>query len=104
MPDKYNDVKLNDNKFEVALAKAKNKQEMLRLATLVTSVDINHIPGITYYRTNHFEIEFLDDPKTSWCIDGEEYESKENRFIFDVSQPMKMQVPREKISQLFTDE
>ena len=104
MPDVYNDVKLNDNRFEVALAKAKNKQEMLRLVTLVTSVDIDHIPGITYYRTNHFEIEFLDEPKENWCIDGEEYKSEERKFIFDVSQPMKMQVPRKKISQLFNDE
>ena len=104
MPDIYNDVKLNDNRFEVALAKAKNKQEMLRLITLATSVDIKNIPGITYYRTNHFEIEFLDEPKTSWCIDGEEYDSKEMKYVFDVEQSMKMQVPRDKIEELFGED
>ena len=47
----------------------------------MNAVDIKDIPGITYYKTNDLEIEFLDPPKTSWCIDGEEYTSPNEDVI-----------------------
>ena len=100
-PDVYYDVKLDDNMFEVAFAKVKNKAEMLRMLVLLTTIEVKDIPGITYYRTDNLEIEFLNKPKTSWCIDGEEYKIKTNKFVFNVEQNMKMQVPKEKIKSLF---
>ena len=100
-PDVYYDVKLDDNMFEVALAKVKNKKEMIRALVLLSTMDIRDIPDITYYRTNNFEIEFLDKPKKSWCLDGEEYKEGTNKFVFRVEQNMKMQVPRENIKKLF---
>ena len=102
-PDVYYDVKLDDNMFEVALANVKNKTEMLRLLVLISTMDVKDIPGITYYQTNNFEIEFLDKPKTSWCIDGEEYKSDSNKFTFHVEKNMKMQVPRETLDKLFDE-
>jgi diacylglycerol kinase family enzyme len=90
--------------FEVALARVSNKNDLLKLIVMLNNMDVKDIPGITYYQTNDFEIEFLDEPKDNWCIDGEEYKSDERKFVFDVSQPMKMQVPREKISELFNEE
>ena len=83
-PDVYYDVKLDDNMFEVALANVRNKKEMLRLLVLVSTMDVKDIPDITYYQTDNFEIEFMDKPKTSWCIDGEEYKINTNKFIFRV--------------------
>ena len=68
---------------------------------LLTTIDVKDIPGITYYRTDNLEIEFLNKPKTSWCIDGEEYKEKTKKFVFRVEQNMKMQVPKEKIKSLF---
>ena len=100
-PDVYYDVKLDDNMFEVALADVSGRKDMLKMLALVSSMDVKKVPNITYYRTNHFEIEFLDPLKTSWCIDGEEYKSKETKFEFTVEQRMKMQVPKENIFQLF---
>ena len=100
-PDVYYDVKLDDNMFEVAIAKVNNKAEMLRMLVLLTTIDVKDIPGITYYRTDNLEIEFLNKPKTSWCIDGEEYKEKTKKFVFRVEQNMKMQVPKEKIKSLF---
>lgn len=102
-PDIYYDVKLDDNMFEVALAHVRSKKEMLKLLVLASTLDVKDIPGITYYRTNNFEITFVDKPKTSWCIDGEEYKTEENKFVFRVEKNMKMQVPKETAEQLFDE-
>lgn len=102
-PDVYYDVKLDDNMFEVALAQVKTKKDMLKKLVLASTVDVKNIPDIKYYRTNNFEIEFLTPPKTSWCIDGEEYKSSSMKFKFNVEQRMKMQVPKENIKKLFEE-
>lgn len=100
-PDVYYDVKLDDNRFEVALADVKSRKEMLKLLVLVSTIDVKKIPNITYYQTNNFEIEFLTGPKTSWCIDGEELKTTSKKFEFKVNQCMKMLVPNENIKKLF---
>ena len=102
-PDVYYDVKLADNMFEVALANIKSKKEMLKTLVLISTLDIKKIPNMTYYRTNNFEIEFLQKPKSSWCIDGEEYKINELKFVFGVEQSMKMLVPKENIKKLFDE-
>jgi len=102
-PDVYYDVKIDDNMFEVALAKVKTKKDMLKMVVLISTMDVKNIPNIKYYRTNNFEIEFLNSPKTSWCIDGEEYKSTSMNFEFKVEQSMKMLVPKENISKLFEE-
>jgi len=102
-PDVYSNVKLNDNKFEVAMANPKNKKELLRLFTKIDSMDVKDITEIVHFQTDNFEIEFKDDLKTSWCIDGEEYNNNSNKFCFKVNQNMKMQIPKENIHQLFEE-
>ncbi len=102
-PDVYYDVKLDDNMFEVALADVKNKKDMLKMLVLVSTVDVKKIPGITYYQTNNLEIEFLTSPKSSWCIDGEEYKSSSMNYVFKVEQSMKMLVPKENVNKLFEE-
>lgn len=102
-PDIYYDVKLDDNMFEVAFAHVKTKKDMLKMLVLVSTVDVKNIPDIEYYRTDNLEIEFLTGPKTSWCIDGEEYKSSSMKFTFNVEQSMKMQVPTEKANELFDE-
>ena len=100
-PDVYYDVKLDDNMFEVALAKVKTKQEMLKMLVLVSTIDVKDIPNITYYRTDNLRIDFLEKPKTSWCIDGEEFQSDSLTYDFRIEKDMKMQVPKETIRKLF---
>ena len=101
--DVYYDVKLDDNMFEVALAKVKNKTDMLKMLVLLTTIEVKDIPGITYYRTNNFEIEFKNKQKKSWCIDGEEFKKRTKKFVFSVEQNMKMQVLKENLKKLFND-
>lgn len=99
--DIYYDVKMDDNMFEVALANPKTKPDILRMLVQVTMKDVKEVPGITYYQTNNFEIEFLDKPKTSWCIDGEEYESNKPKYKFKVEQKIKMLIPKTNAKKLF---
>ena len=103
MPDVYYDVKLDDKMFEVALANPKNKGELVKLFALINTMDVKDIAEITYFQTDNFEIEFLDKPKTSWCIDGEEYLEETNTYKFRVEQNMKMRVPKANMNKLFEE-
>lgn len=102
-PDVYYNVKLDDNMFEVALVNAKNKKELVKILAKVDTMDAKDIPEITYFQTDNFEIELIDDLKTSWCIDGEEYKEDTNRYVFRVEQNMKMQVPNDNVGKLFAN-
>lgn len=102
--DIYFDVKLDDNMFEVALANVKTKKEMLKMLVLINTMDVKDLPGITYYQTNDLEIEFMTPPKTSWCIDGEEYKTAKKHFQFRVDKSTKMLMPKKNIKKLFQTE
>lgn len=102
-PDVYYDVKLDDKMFEVAFANIKTKADMLKMIVQVSTMDVKDIPKVKYYRTDNLEIEFLNSPKTSWCIDGEEYKSTSMKFKFTVEQSMKMLVPKEDVGHLFDE-
>ena len=104
LTDVYYDVKLDDKMFEVALADVKTKKEMLKMIALINILDVKDMPGITYFRTNNLEIEFLDKPKTSWCIDGEKLDSQKKKYTFRVENNMDMLMPKEKIKKLFQEE
>ncbi|MBR2827964.1 MAG: diacylglycerol kinase family lipid kinase [Bacilli bacterium] len=100
-PDVYYDVKLDDNMFEVAFANVKTKKDMLKMLVLMTTIDVKDIPGVTYYQTNNLKIKFLNNLKSSWCIDGEEYYSNKKEFNFQVNQSIEMLIPKENIRKLF---
>lgn len=101
LDDIYYDVKLDDTMFEVAMADVKTKKDMLKMLVLVNTIDVKDIPGITYYQTDSFELEFLTPPKTSWCLDGEEYNASSSVITFKVEKKMKMLMPKENIRKLF---
>ena len=94
-------IKLDDNKFEVAFCHVKNKAEMMKIFFLVNNMDAKDVPGVTYYQTDNLEIEFLNSPKVSWCIDGEEYKSTKNKFNFRIDRKTQMMLPKENIVKLF---
>lgn len=100
----YNDVKLNDNKFEVVLCSEKTKADLVKTLYLIKTKDIATISGIQYYKTDKFKIEFSEIPSTSWCIDGEELMHNNNVFEFGIDKSMNMLVPTTNISKLFENE
>lgn len=99
--DVYYDVKLDDKMFEVAFANIQTKKDMLKMLVQISTMEIKDIPNITYYQTDNLEIEFLNGPKSSWCIDGEEYKSPKTKFTFSVTNNTKMLLPKENIDKLF---
>ena len=99
--DIYYDFKLDDNMFEVALIKVKNFAELIRIFIMINTKNPKDVPGVTYYQTDNFEIEFISKLKASWCIDGEEYASEDKNFKFSVSQDIKMMMPKVNIPSLF---
>lgn len=104
MDDIYYDVKLNDNKFEVAFAKARNKADMLKLLVLINTIDLKDIPEITYYQTDNLKVEFLNNVKSSWCIDGEELPITTDTFEFRVDKSTTMLMPKKNLKKLFESE
>ncbi len=99
--DVYYDIKLDDDMFEVAFCKVRNKAEMMKFFILLNNMDAKDVPGITYYQTNYLEIEFMKKPKVSWCIDGEEYPITTNKFVFKIDRKTTMMLPKENIIKLF---
>ena len=88
----------------MALAAADNKKDLLKMFVLINTRDVKDVPGVTYYKTDNFEIEFLDPPKSSWCIDGEEFKTATTKFVFRVDKCMKMITPKENLEYLFEEE
>ncbi len=97
----YNDVKLDDNMFEVILCTAKTKPELLVIAGKILTGQVKNMPGVEYYKTNDFKIIF-DSVPPSWVIDGEEYKHNARKFHFTLKK-MKMLVPKRNVSKLFVE-
>lgn len=102
--DIYYDIKLDDKKFEFVLAEVKNKKDMLKLFVRLFNNDIKDVPNLTYYQTDNLELEFLSKPKTSWCIDGEEFKSSKTKFTFKTNCSIKMLLPKTNLKNLFNEE
>ncbi len=100
----YNDVLLDDNQFEVLFCKAKKPKELIQSIFHFMNNDEKREKNIISFKTNHLEIVFDKEIKDSWCIDGEEYREKNNKFLFQVKKEMKILVPQKKIKKLFHDE
>lgn len=96
----YSDVKLDDNMFEVVISTAKNKAEILAIGSKVFAHEIKNMPGLLYYRTNNFKIEF-DEVPPSWVIDGEEFKHNTKVFEFKINKEINMLLPRKNIVKLF---
>lgn len=96
----YNDVKLDDGMFEVALCTAKRKRELLKMLPSLFTMNIKSEKEIIYYRTNHMSITWKDNFE-AWSIDGEEYKEEKRIFNFSVIREIEVLVPIKNIKKLF---
>lgn len=99
----YDDIKLNDNRFEVILISAKKKTKLVLLANKVLTGKVRNMPGLEYYKTNNFKITFKDVPQ-SWVLDGEEFKHNTKTFEFSINKDITMRVPSKNIVKLFIDD
>ena len=98
--DIYNDVKLDDNMFEVLMCKIKNKWDIIKALHYLKRRELNDIPGFTYFKTNNIKLEFESVPP-SWCIDGDELTHNEKVFEIKVNKDNTMLLPSKNVGLLF---
>ncbi len=96
----YNDIKLNDYKFEVMLCSLKKKIDILKAIYTLKTSDISYVSGIETYKCSKMEIVFKDKDK-AWCVDGEEFEDNKNDYDIRLQKGIKMLIPKENIDKLF---
>lgn len=96
----YNDVKLDDNKFEVLLCNIKNKWDIIRAVHYLKRRELNDIPVFKYYKTDNIKFEF-DEVPPSWCIDGDELLHNDKKFEIKINKDNYMLLPTKNIGKLF---
>ena len=98
--DIYNDVKLDDNKFEVLMCDIKNKWDIIKALHYLKRRELNDIPGFTYFKTDNIKFEFEEVPP-SWCIDGDELTHESKKFEIKINKDNYMLLPNKNIDILF---
>ena len=96
----YNEVKLDDGKFEVMFCSLSSVFEIAKAFYTLKTSDISCIQGVEIYKTNALKITFNDGIKP-WCLDGEKYDAKTAHYEFKTSNKVKMLIPTKNISKLF---
>lgn len=96
----YDDVKLDDNKFEVLLCDIKSKFDILKAVYYLKRKDIANMPGCTYFKTDNIHLEF-DEVPSSWCLDGDEMVHDKKVFDFIINKDNTMLLPTKNIEKLF---
>lgn len=99
----YDDVKLDDNMFEVLFCDVKTKRDLLKTFYSIRTKNIKEIPNVKYYQTNNLKIEFDTIPESSWCLDGEEYKHNNKIFEFTIDKSCYMLLPKVNVSKLFNN-
>lgn len=96
----YDDVKLDDNKFEVLLCDIKNKWDIIRAVYYLTHRKLEDISVFKYYKTDNIKLEF-DEVPPSWCIDGDELTHESKKFEIKINKDNDMLLPSKNIEKLF---
>lgn len=102
--DLYENVKLNDHKFEVVFCNLTSKKEMVKSLCMLPLKHVEDLPGFMVYQTDYLEISFENGPERPWCIDGEKLESTEKSFVFEIIKNVEVLVPTTNQESLFLEE
>ena len=97
----YNEVKLDDGKFEVMLCSIRSVPDLAKAFYILKTSDISYVSGIETYKTDNLKIYFNDDMKP-WCLDGEKYENNSREYTISIKNKVKMLLPSKNIDKLFT--
>lgn len=99
----YNDVYLDDGKFEVLFCNLTRRQDIIKSLVYLATSDITKVPGFYFYKTDKLEIEFKKDTD-KWCIDGEELDEKTKNYTIEMVKDFRIMLPKKNISNLFVNE
>ena len=101
--DVFNDVKMDDNKFEVLMTNITSKKDIIKSLYMVKTSDITKVPGFYFYRTDNLKIKLKEEPKKCWCIDGEKLKSKKREFEINIIKDVKMLLPTKELDKIFVN-
>lgn len=101
--DVFNDVKMDDTKFEVLMTNITSKKDILKSLYLAKMSDITKVPGFYFYRTDNLKIKLKEAPKKNWCLDGEQYKSKNKTFEISIIKDLKMLLPTKELDRIFVN-
>ncbi|MBR3660671.1 MAG: YegS/Rv2252/BmrU family lipid kinase [Bacilli bacterium] len=96
----YKDMKLDDNMMEVMFCSLYKKRDILKAFYNLKTNNLTGVSGIECYKGSELEIK-LFGKKKSWCVDGEEYKSKNNSYKISLINNVKLQIPSKNIKKLF---
>lgn len=97
----YNDVKLDDGKFEVLFCNLTRKKDILKTLYYLKMNDITKVPGFYFHKTDNLKITFKKHV-SSWCIDGEKLEDDIKEYNITVKPNIRIMMPRKNTDNLFT--
>ena len=96
----YNEMKLDDGKFEVMFCSIRKLSQMAKAFYVLKTSDISCMSGIEVYKTDNLKITFNNHLKP-WCLDGEKFDCKDKEYNIKIKHKVKMLVPRTNIEKLF---
>jgi len=99
----YNDVKLDDNKFEVLFCNINKRKDLIKSVYFFTKYDASKIPGFYFYRTDNLKIKIHNKNHESWGIDGEKLSDNGNVFKIKNMTGVKVMMPKKNIKKLFVN-
>ncbi len=97
----YKDIKLDDDRFEILFCNLTRKKDLLKSLYFLTLYDVSKVPGFYFYKTNNLKIKFNTPLKKSWCIDGEQLNSKDTEYNIEIEHNVKVLIPKKNIKNLF---
>ncbi len=95
------DVKMNDNKFEVLVSNISSKKDIIKSLYYVKTSDITKVPGFYFFKTDYLKIKLKDKPKKRFCIDGEELDNKSKEYEIKIVKGIKMLLPKGQLDKIF---
>lgn len=99
----YDDVKLDDDMFEVAFFKINSKLSLIKNLGLLTIMNIEEINDCEYYKTNNLKIKFKNKNEDSWCMDGEEFVVNKKYIDIKITHEINILIPQKNIDKLFVN-
>ena len=99
----YNNVYLDDKKFEVLFCNLTKRKDIVKSLLFLTAGDITKVPGFYFYKTDKLEINFSVE-NDKWCVDGEELIGKARKYNIDIISNFPVMIPKKNINRVFLSE
>lgn len=101
--DVFDDVKMDDGKFEVLLSNITRKKDIVKSLLMIKTNDISKVPGFYYFRADKLKIKLNKKPDKNWCLDGEELIDNSLEYEIKIVKDLKMLVPNKEIDKIFVN-